>query len=336
MVYKYKVLKIGGTVFKLLVLIMSLTMSGFGLAKNHKPPTKMKEVILTDDNVISLRSAFSAESVSQVIEEATKLNSRLPSGHPIYLFLRTPGGSIQAGLELFEFLKGLNRPVHTVTLFAASMGFQTVQQLGKRYILKYGVLMSHPASGQINGQFSNGRDQMDSRYGLWLRRIAILDQDTVKRTNGKQTLESYRNSYASELWLNGEEAVNQGYADEVVTVKCDSSLEGKTETITESALFLSIDIKMPKCPLLLKPVDTKANIATNLGMMPLGDFLKHNPSFKTCAQKEEENKGSFNSSESPVICAIDPDLNIVKIKEAMTNAAKIFTEDLRNKIILTP
>ena len=301
-----------------------------------KKAQKTREITLTDENVISLKSAFSGESVAQVMEEASKLNSRLPSGQPIYLFLRTPGGSIQAGLELFEFLKGLNRPVHTITLFAASMGFQTVQQLGNRYILKYGVLMSHPASGSISGEFASGRSQMDSRYGLWLRRISILDIDTVARTKGKQTLKSYRDSYASELWLNGEEAVEQGYADEVVTLKCDSSLDNKTESVTETALFLSITVEMPKCPMFLRPKDTKANVVTNIGSMPLSEFLKHNPSFKTCAEKEEERKNNFNSSETPIVCALDASLSLAKVKEAMENATKVFTEDLRNKVILTP
>lgn len=296
--------------------------------------TKQKEIVLTDDNVISLRSDFNSDSVGKLIEEADKLNSRLPSGQPIYLFLRTPGGSIQAGLELFEYLKGLNRPVHTITLFAASMGFQTVQQLGKRYILKYGVLMSHMASGGVSGNFSDGKSQLDNRYGLWLRRVAILDKDTVARTNGKQTLKSYRDAYAQELWLNGQEAVDQGYADEVVTVKCDASLESKTEDSTVNVMFFSVDVSMSKCPLKTKPLSVKASLETNIGRMGFSEFVAKNPTFKSCDSIQQENNNSgFSMVPKEVVCATDPTLNREKITNAMKEASEMFSKDLTNSVI---
>ena len=112
------------------------------------------------------------------------MDASLKSGYPIYLFLNTPGGSIQAGLELIEGLNGINRPIHTVTLFAASMGWQLVQHLGTRYVLKYGVLMSHKARGQFSGEFGGGASQMDARYGLWLKRVHIME--TLQYTRGKK------------------------------------------------------------------------------------------------------------------------------------------------------
>jgi ATP-dependent protease ClpP protease subunit len=165
------------------------------------------EVELTSDNTVILDEAVSSESVGKVMREAKALDAKLQSGYPIYLFLYTPGGSIQAGAELIEYLEGLNRPVHTVTLFAASMGFQIVQHMGKRYVMKYGVLMSHKARGSFSGTFGGGVSQMDTRYSLWLRRIILMDEQTVKRTGGKQTLKTYINAYSPELWLNGAEAV---------------------------------------------------------------------------------------------------------------------------------
>src|SRR5690606_3008535 len=178
-----------------------------------------EELVLSSDNTLVLDDAFSGDVTVKLMEKATQMDSTLKSGYPMYLFLYTPGGSIQAGLELFEFLQGLNRPVHTVTLFAASMGFQTVQHLGERYIVKYGVLMSHKARGSFDGEFGGGISQLDSRYGLWLRRIQLMDAQTVERTGGKQTVKSYTDAYTPELWLNGEEAVEKGYADKVVTIK---------------------------------------------------------------------------------------------------------------------
>jgi ATP-dependent protease ClpP protease subunit len=95
--------------------------------------TMAKEIKLTKDNVLVLDQAFTGPSVAKLIQEARQKDADLKSGYPMYLFLNTPGGSIQAGLELIEALKGLNRPIHTITLFAASMGWQLLQHLGDRY-----------------------------------------------------------------------------------------------------------------------------------------------------------------------------------------------------------
>lgn len=155
----------------LILLLFTITMS----------TVFAKEIVLTKDNSVVLNGAFTGKSVSNLIGEIQKLDAELKSGYPIYLFLNTPGGSIQAGLELFEFIKGVNRPIHTITLFAASMGFQTVQHLGKRYVLEYGVLMSHKAYGGFEGEFGGETSQIDSQYGLWLRRLKMMDQKNRRK-----------------------------------------------------------------------------------------------------------------------------------------------------------
>jgi len=171
--------------------------------------------------------------------------------------MNTPGGSIQSGIELIEALNGMNRPINTVTLFSASMGFQIVQNLGDRLILKNGVLMSHRASGQMSGSFGGQRpSQMDNRYNLWLSRIQEFDEQTVKRTNGKQTLESYQKAYANELWLTGQQAVEAGYADKIVTVRCDSSLDGVT-THSANLFGFTISYDLDNCPLNTNPINVR-------------------------------------------------------------------------------
>lgn len=261
------------------------------------------EITLSADNTLILDQAFDGASTVKLMEEATKMDSSLKSGYPIYLFLYTPGGSIQAGLELFEFLAGLNRPVHTITLFAASMGFQTVQNLGTRYIVKYGVLMSHKARGSFSGEFGGEMSQLDSRYGLWLRRIKLLDEQTVKRTNGKQTLKSYTSAYSPELWLNGDEAVKDGYADQVVNVKCDQSLNGTNEYVEDFG-FAKLILHFSKCPMKTYPVKVEVEIATNQGFMKLDEFVQKNGQFgdacfvqdkktNTTASTPNEDQGNY-------------------------------------------
>lgn len=242
-----------------------------------------ESVILTSENLIVINRPIDGESVSQAIEDAKRLNEKLNSSvsekvlnnkTPLYLFLNTPGGSVQAGLELIEALHGLDRPVHTVTLYGASMGFQIVQNLGTRHVLRNGVLMSHRARGQFVGEFGGQNpSQLESRLNFWKSRIDEMDLQTVLRSMGKQSLESYRAAYASEMWITGTQAVEQGYADSIVKVKCDSSLSG---TIAKQDIldgFLPVDYELSKCPINTSPINVKVSFNTTKGLMSLSEFI---------------------------------------------------------------
>lgn len=291
--------------------------------------TMAKEITLTKDNVLVLDDAFTAQSVAMLIQEARKKDADLKNGYPMYLFLNTPGGSIQAGLELIEALKGLNRPIHTITLFAASMGWQLVQHLGDRYVLNYGRLMSHKARGQIGGEFGGGHSQLDSRYGLWLRTIDLMDQQTVNRTGGKKTLQKYRSEYDNELWLNGAEAVSHGYADEIVTVKCEKTLDEQTRQTTMSFFGMTIDLTMSGCPIITYPVSVAANIRTNKGYMSMDDFLAKGGKFgSNCVKKSKPAVLSNYSGEvikqavESELCAMDESLDYDKIDKLKNDTIK--------------
>ena len=244
------------------------------LAAVSKDDKKSDTVTLTSDNLIILNSEVNGESTGEVLTKATELDKKLAGRFgkdhktPIYLYLNTPGGSIQSGLELIEGLNGLGRPIITITAFAASMGFQIVQSMpGDRLILKSGVLMSHHARGQMQGEFGGSvRTQMENRQQLWLDRVRELDEQTVKRTNGKQTYKSYTEEYDHELWDNGSKSVTEGYADRVITVKCDNSLAG---TSTHQAEFLGIPIsyQLSNCPI------NSAPSGISIGSIPAVDPL---------------------------------------------------------------
>jgi len=219
-----------------------------------------KIITLTDNNVLVLNAPIDSDSVARVIIEARRLDSLLfHRNEPIYLFMNTPGGNIQSGLELLEALKGLHRPVHTISLFSASMGFQLVQGLGDRLILKNGVMMNHHANGQISGDFGGVDTQLDSRYKLWKDRLRELDEQTVKRTNGKQTYESYLKEYDHEMWLTGKQSVDKGYSDRIVRVRCDDSLDG-TNTQSMQIFGFTVQYDLDKCPLNTTPMNIRPMI----------------------------------------------------------------------------
>lgn len=229
------------------------------------------ELILTSDNVIVLNQEFDDMTTATVMKQAQDLDAKLKSNEALYLVLYTPGGSIQAGLELIEFFNGLNRPVHTVTLFAASMGFQTVQGIkGSRYITKYGTLMAHKPRGGFIGEFPG---QIDSRLGYYLKRINELDETVVKRSNGKyKDIKEWQAVYANEHWVDGFNAINEGLVDSIVSLKCDHSLNGNA-VVPYHFFGFTIMVTFSKCPAIQGPLGVEAQIHTNKGVMPVAEFL---------------------------------------------------------------
>lgn len=280
-----------------------------------------KSITLTSDNTLVLNGEVSGENVAKLIQEVRELdqqdNSYLgklglkdKNDKPIYLFLYTPGGSIQSGLELLEALKGVKRPINTVTMFAASMGFQIVQNLGNRYIVGNGILMSHHGYGSSEGEFGGkSPSQVQNRMGLWERRLKEMDEQTVKRTNGKQTLETYQSSYDHELWATGKESVNMGYADNTVSVSCDSSLVGTNQ---KSLNFMGIEIlyELDKCPLNTTPMNIQIRMLTNKGVKTLSNFLEEGGSFgSSCLQ--------VSGVDTTKVCALDTSLTIERVNSVV-------------------
>lgn len=317
---------------KTMKFTLSLMLAAFLVAVPAQAAA-IKKIILTSENTLSLNDAVSGASVADVITKAKELDSDSYYGavtgknrEPIYFFLRTPGGSIQAGLEMFEALNGLNRPVNTITSFAASMGFQTVQNLGKRYIVQSGVLMSHRASGGFEGQFGGQKPSpMDSQKNFWEQRLQEMDEKTVERSKGKQTLASYQAQYAPDMWLTGSQAVAQGYADEIVQVQCDSSLAGTTTKSVSFMGLININFELDNCPLNSTPMNIRiSRIATNKGDM---DFTK----FQAAGGGYGVECLIASGIDKKKVCALNTTLNAEKIY-SLKNEFRNYYMDIRGQV----
>lgn len=315
---KLSKLKILGIAVVVALLLLPLT----SISKQTDDST----ITLTDTNTLVMDQAMMPDSVAKLVAKAKDLDGSLSKGKPLYVVLNTPGGSIQSGLEMFDVLNALGRPVHTVTLFAASMGFQTVQNLGNRYITKNGVLMSHRAAGGFEGSFGGTRpSQIDSRYALWLSRVDSLDQQTVLRSKGKQTLSSYQQQYANEMWLTGEQAVAQGYADKVVNVKCDKTLSGTNSNSVQTLFGGTINYETDKCPLNTGPLNVRVNIDTTRGLVPMDQFIREGGQFgPSCLSAAAVSKD--------LLCAKDTTLSLQRIEE-IKNSFKDTFEKNRNHVV---
>lgn len=209
-----------------------------------------KEILLTSKNTVTLRGPVTRESVGEVMHELNALAKEGETSEPIYLILNTPGGSVLAGLDLIEFMNKLRRPVFSIAKYAASMGFHILQNSPRRYVTKYATLMSHRASGGFQGDIPQ---QVSSRLKHVIDLVEKMDEQVISRTNGKYTKSSYAELIRDEYYAVGTNAIEDRFADEVVSLKCDASLDGLVEKTVQSFIF-SFKVKLSKCPLLTEPL----------------------------------------------------------------------------------
>jgi len=160
--------------------------------------------------------------------------------------------SVSDKTGLVDFAKGLPQKVNTITLFAASMGFEIAQALDTRYITSSGILMAHRTSlggleGQVNGEF-------ESRYKMVRNSTDYMHNRSAQRMG--INLDTYEKKIANELWVHGFEAEKERVADEEVNIRCGTSLKGSYTEVYETS-FGTAEVTFPKCPLIRTPDNVK-------------------------------------------------------------------------------
>ena len=213
----------------------------------------LKTITLNDQNTINFNEDFNAMSVAKKQLELFSL-AATSQEKDLYIVMYTPGGSVSAGSLFIDTARALGKNIQTITIFSASMGYHTVQGLGKRYILPSGVLMSHRAAvSGLSGQFPG---ELNERINLIMKSTEELDKIAASRVGLK--LEEYKSLIHDELWLTGLDAVKRGHADEVISAKCDSSLNGSYYQ-TFNTFFGPVDVEFSKCPLIVGPIGFKGS-----------------------------------------------------------------------------
>ena len=204
----------------------------------------IKTIELSEKNTINFNNSFNSTFIAKKqIEAVAKCMANV--GSEITIVAYSPGGSISAGQLFFDTLKGLPCKFNTLTIFGASMSYQMTQQLGKRYILPSGKLMSHRASvrglgGEIGGE-------LNSIINLLEKNVTELERIASSRVG--LSLEEYRSQIRDELWLTGAEAVKRNHADEVVYARCDRTLTG-TSTQVFRTMFGDVAVEFSNCPII--------------------------------------------------------------------------------------
>lgn len=233
------------------LLLVSLVVTAAVLAAGQS--AGIRTITLTSKNTVSLATPINGQTAAELQAKLIQADRTAGFFEPVYLTLNSPGGSIPDGEKIIETANGLTHRVDTISMFSASMSFIISQYLGKRYVLESGTMMSHRAyaeglSGQIPGNL------ISRALGL----LASLTQiDTHVADRAGVTVKSYQDFIRDEAWMRGQEAVSRNFADSLVRVKCDSSLQGVTDPQTLKLFLFNVKVKWYKCPLITDPASVE-------------------------------------------------------------------------------
>jgi ATP-dependent Clp protease protease subunit len=135
------------------------------------------------------------------------------SRRDIYLYINSPGGSVTAGMAIYDMMQYVPNDVATVGMgLAASMGqfLLCAGTAGKRYALPHARIMMHQPSGGIGGTASDIK--------ILAEQMLYVKQTLAERISFHtgQTLEQVQNDSDRDRWFTADEAKDYGFIDHVV------------------------------------------------------------------------------------------------------------------------
>ncbi len=167
---------------------------------------------LLNDRVVFLGGEVDEETANLIVAQLVHLESDDPD-KDIHLYINSPGGSIYAGLAIYDAMQFIKPDVQTICYgIAMSMGslLLTGGAPGKRLTLPNSRILIHQPSGGFQGQTSD--IEIHAREVLALR--ARVDELYAKHTS--QSVERVHADMERDRYFNGEEAVAYGLVDRVI------------------------------------------------------------------------------------------------------------------------
>ena len=168
---------------------------------------------LLRDRIVFLSGEVNDESANLVIAQLLFLESENPD-KDISLYINSPGGSVYAGLGIFDTMQFIKPDVQTICVgMAASMGafLLAAGAKGKRYSLPNSRNMIHQPSGGSRGMASDIQIQAQEIQSLKGLLNGVLSERTG-RTIEEVTRDTDRDNYMSP-----EEALKYGLIDKILT-----------------------------------------------------------------------------------------------------------------------
>jgi ATP-dependent Clp protease protease subunit len=172
---------------------------------------------LLKNRVVMLGSDVNDDIANQICAQLLYLEGEDPNAD-IWLYINSPGGSITAGMAIYDTMQFVGCDVATVCLgLAASMGqfLLTAGAPGKRYTLPNARIMMHQPLAGLRGQASDIAIQAEQ-----LRYIKRRMAEMIAEHSG-QTLDQVQADSERDRWFTADEAKDYGLVDSVISRRGD-------------------------------------------------------------------------------------------------------------------
>ena len=181
---------------------------------------------LLKDRLIFIVGPVEDHMANLVVAQLLYLESENPD-KDIQLYINSPGGSVTAGLSIYDTMQFVNCDVSTICVGqAASMGALLLGggTKGKRYALPHSRIMVHQPSAGFQGQATD--IDIHAREVLELKRRL----NEIMATNTGQPVEKVEQDLERDNFMSGEAAVKYGLVDTVLGNRTEMAASKKDES----------------------------------------------------------------------------------------------------------
>lgn len=176
--------------------------------------SKKLEKYFFDTRSVYLWGVVDDKSARDVTTKLLLLDADKP-GEPIKFYINSPGGIVTSGMVMYDTMRMLRSPVHTICMgLAASMGsiLLSAGTKGSRYIFPHGEVMIHQPSlgGYMQGVSADLEIQAEQT-----RKTKELGAKILAENCGKK-FEQVMKDFDRDYWMDAKESVKYGIVDHVV------------------------------------------------------------------------------------------------------------------------
>lgn len=167
---------------------------------------------LLKERIIFLGSQVEDSMANAICAQMLLLSAEDPDSD-IFLYINSPGGSVSAGMAIYDTMQYVTNDVATVAMgLAASMGqfLLSAGAAGKRYATPHARIMMHQPSGGIGGTASDIAIQAEQMLYTKRKMAELIAEHTG------QSFEQIEADSDRDRWFTAQEAKDYGFVDQVV------------------------------------------------------------------------------------------------------------------------